>query len=109
LAAGADPGGNIGDRDAAFYDPPARTAASTRDDRAPLGRLRGVALFCGEAGVITPLRIHTHAGSTACANPTVTNARLPDGRRRPDRHLLHPVEGAGRNEAGTLVFWRAYD
>jgi hypothetical protein len=109
LAAGADPGGNIGDRDAVFYGPAAADRGIYEAMTGPRSAGFGVwRCFADEAGVITQLRVRTHGGSTACANPTVTNATLPDGRAGLIATYFIPVEGAARNEAGTLVFWRAY-
>ena len=109
LAAGADPGGNIGDRDATFYGP---AGAERSVYEAMIGpRSAGFGAwrcFAEEAGVITQLRVRTHGGSTAGANPTVTNATLPDGRAGLIVTYFIPVEGAARGEAGTLVFWQAY-
>jgi hypothetical protein len=109
LAAGADPGGNIGDRDTTFY-PPAGAVRGIYE--AMVGaRSAGFGVwrcFAEEAGVVTQLRVRTHAGSTACANPTVTSTRLPNGRAGLIVTYFIPVEGAGRNEAGTLLFWRRY-
>jgi hypothetical protein len=109
LAAGADPGGNIGDRDAVFYGPGRADRGIYEAMTGPRSAGFGVwRCFAEEAGVITQLRVRTHGGSTACANPTVTNATLPDGRVGLIVTYFIPVEGAARNEAGTLVFWRAY-
>jgi hypothetical protein len=109
LAAGADPGGNIGDRDAVFYGPARADRGIFEAMTGPRSAGFGVwRCFADEAGVITQLRVRTHGGSTACANPTVTNATLPDGRAGLIATYFIPVEGAARNEAGTLVFWRAY-
>jgi hypothetical protein len=109
LDAGADPGGNIGDRDRTFYRP---AGADRGIYEAMIGpRSTGFAVwrcFVEEGGVISQLRVRTHGGSTACANPTVTSARIPDGRAGLIATYFIPVEGAARNEAGTLVFWRAY-
>ena len=109
LAAGADPGGNIGDRDAAFYGPAGAYRGIYEGMTGPRSAGFGVwRCFAEEAGLVTQLRVRTHGGSTACANPTVTNAKLPDGRAGLIVTYFIPVEGAARNEAGTLVFWRAY-
>jgi hypothetical protein len=109
LAAGADPGGNIGDRDVVFYGPAGADRSIYEGMTGPRSAGFGVwRCFAEEGGVITQLRVRTHGASTACANPTVTNATLPDGRAGLIVTYFIPVEGAGRNEAGTLVFWRAY-
>jgi hypothetical protein len=109
LGAGADPGGNIGDRDATLYRPAGAERSVYEAMIGPRSAGFGVwRCFAEEAGIITQLRVRTHGGSTACANPTVTDARLPDGRAGLIVTYFIPVEGAARNEAGTLVFWRAY-
>jgi hypothetical protein len=109
LAAGADGSGNIGDRDSAFYRPAGAVRGVYEAMIGPRSAGFGVwRCFAEEAGVFTQLVVRTHHGSTACANPTVTNARLPNGRPGLIVTYFIPVEGAGRNEAGTLVFWRTY-
>jgi hypothetical protein len=109
LAAGADPGGNIGDRDAAFFGPAGAERSIYEAMTGPRSAGFGVwRCFAEEAGVIAQLRVRTRGGSTACANPTLTNATLPDGRAGLIVTYFIPVEGAARGEAGTLVFWRAY-
>jgi hypothetical protein len=110
LGAGADPGGNFGDRDTTFYGP---ARVDLRIYEAMIGpRSTGFAVwrcFVEEGGLVTQLVVRTHGGSTACANPTVTGTKLPDGRPGLIATYFIPVEGAARHEAGTLVFWRAYD
>ena len=109
LAAGAHPDGNLGDRDATYFPPAGATRGIHEGMTEPRGAgFRSWRCFAEESGVVTLLHVRTHGGSTACANPTVTNATLPDGRRGLIVTYFVPVEGAGRNEAGTLVFWRAY-
>ena len=109
LAAGADPGGNIGDRDATLYRPAGAERSIYEAMIGPRSAGFGVwRCFAEEDGVVTQLRVGTHGGSTACANPTVTNATLPRGRAGLIVTYFIPVEGAARNEAGTVVFWRAY-
>jgi hypothetical protein len=109
LDAGADPGGNIGDRDATFFGPAGADRGIYEAMIGPRSAGFGVwRCFAQEGAVITQLRVRTHDGSTACANPTVTGTRMPDGRAGLIVTYFIPVEGAGRNEAGTLVFWRAY-
>ena len=109
LAAGAHRDGNLGDRDATWF-PPAGARRGIHEGMVEprSAGFRSWRCFAEEGGAITQLQVRTHGGSTACANPTVTNATLPDGRRGLIVTYFVPVEGAGRNEAGTLVFWRAY-
>lgn len=109
LAAGAHPDGNIGDRDSAFFPPAGGPRGVYEAMVGPRSAgFGGWRCFAEEAGAFTQLRVRTHRGSSACANPTVTNARLPGGRRGLIVTYFIPVESAGVNEAGTLVFWRAY-
>jgi len=109
IAAGASASGNIGDRDATFYPPAGAVRGIYEGMIGPRSAGFGVwRCFAEESGVFTLLHVRTHAGSTACANPTVTSTKLPDGRAGLVVTYFIPVEGAGRNEAGTLVFWRAY-
>jgi hypothetical protein len=109
LDAGAEPGGNFGDRDSTSYGP---ASADRGIYEAMIGpRSAGFAVwrcFVEDGGVIAQLRVRTHGGSTACANPTVTSAKVPGGGAGLIVTYFIPVEGAARNEAGTLVFWRAY-
>ena len=109
LQAGADPAGNIGDRDAVFYPPAGANRGIYEGMIGPRSAGFGVwRCFAEENGSVAVLRVQTHGGSTACANPTVTSARLPSGRAGLIVTYFIPVEGAGRNEAGTLIFWRRY-
>jgi hypothetical protein len=109
LGAGAAAGGNIGDRDAAFFKPAGAERAVYEGMIGPRSAGFGVwRCFAEETGTFTQLHVRTHGGSTACANPTVTNARLPNGRAGLIVTYFIPVEGAGKGEAGELVFWRAY-
>jgi hypothetical protein len=109
LAAGADLDGNIGDRDFAFYPSAGAVRGIYEGMTGPRSAGFGVwRCFAEEGGAVTQLRVRTHAGSSACANPTLTNATLPNGRAGLIVTYFIPVEGAGRGEAGTLVFWRAY-
>jgi hypothetical protein len=109
LQAGADPAGNIGDRDSVFYPPAGANRGIYEGMVGPRSEGFGVwRCFAEENGSVAVLHVRTHGGSTACANPTVTNARLPSGRTGLIVTYFIPVEGAGRNEAGTLIFWRRY-
>ena len=109
LAAGASSAGNIGDRDATFYPPAGAVRGVYEGMIGPRSAGFGVwRCFAEEAGAFNQLHVRTHGGSTACANPTVTSTKLPDGRAGLVVTYFIPVEGAGRNEAGTLVFWRAF-
>ena len=54
--------------------------------------------FAEEAGAVTQLQVHTHGRSTACANPTVTNATLPNGRAGLIATYFIPFEGAARHD-----------
>lgn len=56
----------------------------------------------GNAFRLVPFQ--TDAGSTAFANPTVTPIELPDGRQGIVGTLFIPKEGAGRGEAGELIY-----
>ncbi|MGH3417185.1 MAG: hypothetical protein ACRDSS_12015, partial [Actinocrinis sp.] len=60
------------------------------------------------AGAAWPAMIRTDGGSTAFANPHVTELTLPSGRRGVVVSLFLPGEGAVSAEGGQLVYFRAY-
>jgi hypothetical protein len=100
------PGGNIGDRDYARL--PSGGAFSIHEvqfRRHDFGSWR-VFLYDQRARRAQQLRITTHGGSTAFANPTFTVLRSPRGRPALLVTLFLPSEGAARTEGGELVYYR---
>jgi hypothetical protein len=57
-------------------------------------------------GAARPLRIRTHGGSTAFANPAVTLLRSPAGAPAVCASMFLFAEGAAAGEAGQLVYYR---
>jgi hypothetical protein len=56
-----------------------------------------------------PLNIVTHAGSTALANPTITNLRTPNGENALVVTLYIHKKGAASGEIGELIYYKSYD
>ncbi|MED7947546.1 hypothetical protein [Streptomyces sp. BE303] len=52
--------------------------------------------------------IHTHAGSVAFANPSITKVKTPAGADALLVSLFIPSEGAAGGEAGQLIYFRKY-
>ena len=106
LAAGASPDGNIGDRDAIFYDGASQRLYEGQLARADFASWRNF-LWVG-AGA-TQLSIRTHGGSVAFANPTFTSLTLPSGQPGVVVTQFIPQSGAAPGEAGELVYYRPRD
>jgi hypothetical protein len=106
LAAGASPDGNIGDRDAVFYDGGSQRLYEGQLARNDFGSWRNF-LLAGTG--TTQLSIRTHGGSVAFANPTVTSLTLPSGQSGVVVTQFIPVSGAAPGEAGELVYYRPRD
>jgi calcineurin-like phosphoesterase family protein len=103
LAAGADPGGMIGDRDGGSYD-----GAYNRLIEAQLapGDFSSWRNFLYVGGVATQLSIQTHKGSQAFANPTFTPLLLPTGEPGVVVTQFLPSSVAAPGEAGELIYYR---
>jgi hypothetical protein len=99
------PGGNIGDRDYARLRGGRFGVYEVQFRRKDFGSWR-VFLFDGIAGRASELQVKTRHRSTAFANPTFTVVRSPRGRPALLVTLFLPVQGAGRNEGGELVYYR---
>ncbi|MFC9331543.1 hypothetical protein [Kitasatospora sp. NPDC057015] len=52
--------------------------------------------------------IHTHAGSVAFANPSITRVKTPAGADALLVSLFIPSEGAASGESGQLIYFRKY-
>jgi hypothetical protein len=106
ISAGASPDGNIGDRDAGFYD-----GASQRLYEAQLvpGDFSSWRNFLWAPTGSAQLAIRTHGGSEAFANPTFTPLTLPNGQAGVVVTQFIPAGGAAAGEAGELVYYRPRD
>jgi hypothetical protein len=99
------PDGNIGDRDFARMPGGRFSIYEVQFHRHDFGSWR-VFLYDRIAGKAQQLAIKTRGGSSAFANPTFTVLRSPRGRPALLVTLFLPVQGAGRNEGGELVYYR---
>ena len=106
IAAGSAADGNIGDRDAVFYDGSSQRLYEAQLARGDMSSYRNF-LWVGSAA--TQLSIDTHRGSTAFANPTVTALTLPSGQPGVVVTQYIPASGAAPGEAGELVYYRPRD
>jgi hypothetical protein len=100
--------GNVGDRDAFFYQGRPYSLVEGQSTKNDFGSWRPY-LFDRAANSLTALNLKTHAGSTAFGNPTWTELDLPDGRGRgfvATQFLFS--EGAKGAEAGALLWYRRY-
>jgi hypothetical protein len=106
LAAGASPGGHIGDRDGGFYD-----GANQRLFEAQLrpGDFSSWRNFLWIGSGASQLAIRTHGGSQTFANPTYTPLKLPNDQQGVVVTQFIPVSGAAPGEAGELVYYRPRD
>ena len=102
-AAGQRIGGNIGDRDHPRHLGRDYDLVEAQGRRGDFATWR-VYLYDRAAGTAEQLRIVTHRGSTAFANPTATVLRDPTGRPSLMVTLFLPTEGAAPGEAGSLLF-----
>jgi hypothetical protein len=106
IAAGASPGGHVGDRDAGFYDGASQRLFEGQLVPDDFSSWRNF-LWVGSGA--TQLAIRTHGGSTAFANPTFTALTLPTGQAGVVVTQFVPVSGAAPGEAGELVYYRPRD
>ena len=99
------PGGNIGDRDNLSFGGSLFNLHEVQFTKGDFGSWRTY-LFDWSVLRASALSIRTHRGSTAFANPTATLLTAPSGRQALLVTLFIPVQGAGTNEAGELVYYR---
>jgi hypothetical protein len=100
-------GGNIGDRDAVRFRGFTYSTIEGQFVKGDFGSWRSF-VYDHQTGNADPLDIRTDGGSTAFANPTITDVRAPDGRSALVVSLFLPSEGARSGEAGQLIYYRPY-
>jgi hypothetical protein len=101
---GAGATGNIGDRDAMFFETQQYRLSEGQLVKGDFGSWRPF-LFSWTSGA-KQLNIRTHGGSTSFANPTFTQVRTPAGQPAVVATMFLPVSGAAPGEAGELVYWK---
>jgi len=99
------PLGNIGDRDVIASDGGVFNVHEVQFTKGDFGSWRAY-LYDWLTRQAVPLRIRTHRGSVAFANPTVTALAAPSGRLAVVVTLFIPSEGAAPGEGGELVYYR---
>ncbi len=99
--------GNIGDRDTVVFDNVRYTVYEVQYSKNDFASWR-LYLRNWQTGAATQLPVSTHGGSTAFANPTVSNVISPSGQPSVVATLFVPSEGAAAGEAGQLVYYREY-
>ena len=101
----APPAGNIGDRDPIVLD---GSRLVLHEAQYRVGEFASWRLFLRDAagGPVRPLDPRSHGGSTAFANPTITELTAPDGRPALFVSAFVFSEGAAPGEAGSLVMYR---
>jgi hypothetical protein len=107
-AAGERIGGNIGDRDHVRYLGEDYDLVEAQEREGDFGTWR-VYLVERSAMTAQRLKVITHGGSTAFANPTATCLRDPSGRDAVMVTLFLHVEGAASGEAGSLLYYVPID
>jgi hypothetical protein len=98
----APPAGNLGDRDVVG-------SLAVHEGQYRTGEWATWRLFLRDVRTqaVRPLEVHTHGGSTAFGNPSVTRLRLPDGRLGLFASMIVFSEGSAPGEAGALLLYRA--
>ena len=104
LAAGASPGGMIGDRDGGVYDGSYNRLVEGQIQPSDFSSWRN---FLLTGGTTTQLSIRTHGGSQAFANPTFTALPLPNGEPGVVVTQFVPSSVAAPGEAGELIYYRS--
>ncbi|MEU0090837.1 hypothetical protein [Kribbella sp. NPDC006257] len=98
-------GGNIGDRDQVSFRGYSFGLIEGQYTKGDFGSWRTF-VYDYQTGNADKTAIHTDAGSTAFANPTVTALRAPNGQNAILVTLFIPSEGAGPGESGELIYYR---
>jgi hypothetical protein len=100
-----DPGlaGNIGDRDDVTYGGDPWTIHEGQLRKGDFSSWRCYLVRNAQGRRLT---LRTHGGSVACANPTTTLLRLPNGKPGLVTTVFIPMSGAAPGEAGELIFYR---
>jgi Bacterial Ig domain len=100
-------GGNVGDRDALFYQGRPYSLVEAQDKKNDFRSWRPY-LFNRTANSLTRLQLHTDGASTSFGNPTYTELTLPGGNRGFVSTQFIFSEGAAQGEAGALFYYRAF-
>jgi hypothetical protein len=99
--------GNVGDRDAFFYQGKPYSLIEAQSTKKDFGSWRPY-LFDRTLHSLTLLTLHTQGGSTAFGNPTYTDLTLPNGQQGFVSTEYLFAEGAARGEGGELIYYKAY-
>jgi hypothetical protein len=99
--------GNVGDRDAFFYQGRPYSLVEAQSTRNDFGSWRPY-LFDRTSNSLTSLTLDTDGGSTSFGNPTYTDLVLPSGTRGFIATQFIFSEGAAPGEAGPLFYYRSY-
>jgi F5/8 type C domain len=100
-------GGNIGDRDALTFKGYNFGLIEGQYTKGDFGSWRAF-LYDYQTGNADTTSIHTNGGSTAFANPSITNLVAPNGSLAIVVTLFIPSEGAAPGESGELIYYRTY-
>jgi hypothetical protein len=100
-------GGNIGDRDQAYFRGYSFGLIEGQYTKGDFGSWRTF-VYDYQTGNADRTTIHTDAGSTAFANPTVSALRAPNGQPAILVTLFIPSQGAGPGESGELIYYKTY-
>jgi hypothetical protein len=99
--------GNVGDRDAFFYQGRSYSLVEAQFTKNDFGSWRPY-LFDRTSNSLTSLTLDTDGGSTSFGNPTYTDLVLPGGTRGFMATQFIFSEGAAPGEAGPLFYYRSY-
>jgi hypothetical protein len=99
--------GNIGDRDGAWFNRFQFGIIEGQFTKGDFGSWRSF-LFDFQNGNATELSIKTDGGSTAFANPSMTNLVAPNGQSAIMTTLFLPSQGAAQGESGELVYYTTF-
>jgi hypothetical protein len=99
--------GNIGDRDSLSIQGQVVNIHEAQLAPGDWSSWRAV-LYDMSTGQAALMRVKTHGGSAAFANPTFTSVHAPSGQRAIVVTLFVPSEGAASGEGGELVYYKTY-
>jgi hypothetical protein len=99
--------GNVGDRDAFFYQGEPYSLIEAQYTKNDFGSWRPY-LFDRTLHSLTLLTLHTQGGSTAFGNPRYTDLTLPNGQQGFVSTEFLFSEGAAPGEGGELIYYKAY-
>jgi Bacterial Ig domain len=99
--------GNVGDRDAFFYQGRPYSLVEAQSTKNDFGSWRPY-LFDRTSNSLRSLTLGTDGGSTSFGNPTYTDLVLPNGTRGFIATQFIFSEGAAPGEAGPLFYYRTY-